>query len=64
MMTHLAAAAAWLAGFGQARSGLAGCTAVCADWLRDPMAHPQIADMDLARIADLPSGQLRSAVRE
>lgn len=46
------------------RSFAAGCAAACADWLRDPLSHPQLDAMDLSQIADLPSGQLRSLVRE
>lgn len=49
---------------GASRSFAAGCAAACADWLRDPLSHPQLDAMDLAQIADLPAGQLRSLVRE
>ncbi|MBX3573674.1 MAG: hypothetical protein KF694_15080 [Mesorhizobium sp.] len=46
------------------RTFAASCAAACADWLRDPLSHPQLDAMDLAQIADLPAGQLRSLVRE
>lgn len=46
------------------RSFAAGCAAACADWLRDPLAHPALETMNLSQIADLPAGQLRSLVRE
>ena len=49
---------------GASRSFAAGCAAACAEWLRDPLSHPQLDAMDLAQIADLPAGQLRSLVRE
>ena len=45
------------------RSFAAGCAAACAEWLRDPLSHPQLDAMDLAQIADLPAGQLRPLVR-
>ena len=46
------------------RTFAASCAAACAEWLRDPLSHPQLDAMDLAQIADLPAGQLRSLVRE
>lgn len=46
------------------RTFAVSCAAACADWLRDPLSHPQLDAMDLAQIADLPAGQLRSLVRE
>lgn len=36
----------------------------CGPWLRDPMAHPHIAVMDGAALADLPTAQLRARLRE
>ena len=35
-----------------------------AGWRRDPLAHPAIAAMSLAEIADLPQAALRAACRE
>lgn len=46
------------------RTFASSCAAACAEWLRDPLSHPQLDAMDLAQIADLPAGQLRSLVRE
>ncbi len=46
------------------RSFAAGYAAACAEWLRDPLSHPQLDAMDLSQIADLPAGQLRPLVRE
>ncbi|MFH1796105.1 MAG: hypothetical protein ABIK36_16500 [Pseudomonadota bacterium] len=49
---------------GASRSFAAGCASACAEWLRDPLSHPQLDAMDLSQIADLPAGQLRPLVRE
>ncbi|SMH51238.1 hypothetical protein [Mesorhizobium australicum] len=53
-----------LAGRAGVSRSFADCAAACADWLRDPLAHPELETMNLSQIADLPAGQLRSLVRE
>lgn len=53
-----------LAGRAGVSRSFADCAVACADWLRDPLAHPELETMNLSQIADLPAGQLRSLVRE
>lgn len=64
MLKFLTSLISDLAGRAGVSRSFADCAAACADWLRDPLAHPQIDGMSLSQLADLPSAQLRSLVRE
>lgn len=41
----------------------ADCATACLDWLRDPLAHPDLDAMSQLEIADLPAGELRARAR-
>ncbi|MCR5855583.1 hypothetical protein [Mesorhizobium sp. J428] len=64
MLKFLTSLISDLAGRVGVSRSFADCAAACADWLRDPSAHPELETMNLSQIADLPAGQLRSLVRE
>ncbi len=64
MLKFLTSLISDLAGRAGVSRSFADCAAACADWLRDPLAHPELETMNLSQIADLPAGQLRSLVRE
>jgi len=41
----------------------ATCATACLDWLRDPLAHPDLDAMSQLELADLPAGELRARAR-
>lgn len=49
---------------GSIRNALAAGTDSCADFRRDPIAHPALDRMSVAELGDIPARELRAQGRE